>query len=102
MKSDQKNPLHPIDIDNYPKLFDYVLLQRFSIFLNFEKKIYFSTHMILDEYNKLWLFYICYITINRNLNEYLKNKLLIVNNHQYFLGLYKQHIDNVKENFNSK
>ena len=58
--------------------------------------------MILDEYNKLWLFYICYITINRNLNEDLKNKLLIVNNHQYLLGLYKQYIDYVEEIFNSK
>ncbi len=25
MRSDQKNLLHPIDIDNYLKLFDYVL-----------------------------------------------------------------------------
>lgn len=25
MQTDQKNPLFPIDVDDYPKLFDYVL-----------------------------------------------------------------------------
>jgi len=103
MRSDQKNPLHPIDIDNYPKLFDYVLTAKGLVyFQTLKRKSILGQEMILDEYNKLWLFYICYIITNRNPKEDLKNKLLIVNNHQYLLGLYRQHIDYVKENFNSK
>ena len=103
MRSDQKNPSHPIDIDNYPKLFDYVLTCKGLVyFQTLKRKSILGQEMILDEYNKPWLFYICYIPTNRNPKEDLKNKLLIVNNHQYLLGLYRQHIDYVKENFNSK
>ena len=84
--------------------------------------------MVLDEYNKLRLLYVYYATTNRNPKEVyawqdicitldsrgifeknmyqskedLKSKLLIVKNPQYLPGLYRQHIDYVKENFNSK
>jgi hypothetical protein len=129
MKSYQKNPLHPIDIDDYPKLFDYVLTaQGLVYFQTLKRKSILGQEMVLDEYNKLRLLYVYYATTNRNPKEVyawqdicitldsrgifeknmyqskedLKNKLLIVKNPRYLPGLYKQHIDYVKENFNSK
>jgi hypothetical protein len=54
MKSDQKNPSHPIDIDNYPKLFDYVLAGKGLVyFQTLKRKSILGQEMILDEYNKL-------------------------------------------------
>ncbi len=129
MKSDQKNPLHPIDIDDYPKLFDYVLTaQGLVYFQTLKRKSILGQEMVLDEYNKLRLLYVYYATTNRNSKEVsawqdicmtldsrgifeknmyqskedLKSKLLIVKNPQYLPGLYRQHIDYVKENLNSK
>ncbi len=129
MKSDQRNPLHPIDIDDYPKLFDYVLTTKGLVyFQTLKRKSILGQEMILDEYNKLRLLYVYYATTNRNPKEVftwqdicitldsrgifeknmyqskedLKSKLLIVKNPHYLPGLYKQHIDYVKENFNSK
>ena len=129
IKSDQKNPLHPIDIDDYSKLFDYVLTaQGLVYFQTLKRKSILGQEMVLDEYNKLRLLYVYYATTNRNPKEVyawqdicmtldsrgifeknmyqskedLKSKLLIVNNPQYQPGIYRQHIDYVKENFNSK
>jgi hypothetical protein len=54
MRSDQKNPLHQIDIDNYPKLFDYVLTAKGLVyFQTLKRKSILGQEMILDEYNKL-------------------------------------------------
>ena len=70
MKSDQKNPLHPIDIDDYPKLFDYVLTaQGLVYFQTLKRKSILGQEMVLDEYNKLRLLYVYYATTNRNPNE---------------------------------
>jgi hypothetical protein len=129
MKPDQKNPLHPIDIDDYPKLFDYVLTaQGLIYFQTLKRKYILGKEMVLDEYNKLRLLYVYYATANRNPKEVsawqdicitldvkgifeknmyqskedLKNKLLIVNNPQYQSGLYRKHIEYVKENLNFK
>ena len=40
MKSEQKNPLHPIDIDDYPKLFDYVLTAQGLVYFQTLKRKY--------------------------------------------------------------
>ena len=129
MKSDQKNPLHPIDIDDYPKLFDYVLTaQGLVYFQTLKRKYILGKEMVLDDYNKLRLLYVYYATANRNPKEVfawqdicltlenkgifeknvyqskedLKNKSLIADNPHYQQGLYRKHIEYVKENLNSK
>ncbi len=70
MKSDQKNPLHPIDIDDYSKLFDYMLIaQGLVYFQTLKRKSILGQEMVLDEYNKLRLLYVYYATTNRNPKE---------------------------------
>ena len=128
MQSDKKNPLYPIEINDYPKLFDYVLSASGLIYFQTLKRDYIlGKQMTLDEYNKLRLLYVYYATANRNPQEVsvwqdicftlddkgvfeknmyqskedLKTKLLIVKNPQYQFGLYRRHIDYVK-NLNSK
>ena len=129
MKSDQKNPLHPIDIDDYPKLFDYVLTaQGLIYFQTLKRKYILGKEMVLDEYNKLRLLYVYYATANRNPKEVfawqdisitlddkgiseknmyqskedLKDKLLIINNPQYVPGLYRQYVEYAKKNIDTK
>ncbi len=124
-----KNPLYPIEIDDYPKLFDYVLTAEGLIyFQSLKRKYVLGKDMTLDEYNKLRLLYLYYATANRNLQEViswqdvcitldnqgifekgmfkskedLKNKLLIVENPHYQSGLYRQYTEFVKENMNHK
>ena len=124
-----KNPLYPIQIDDYPKLFDYVLTAQGLIYFHTLKRNYIlGNEMSLDEYNKLRLLYVYYATANRNSQEVfvwqdicitlddrgifeknmyqskedLKNKLLIVANPEYRSGLYRKHIEYVKENRNHK
>ncbi|MGH1568701.1 MAG: hypothetical protein ACRBBZ_05910 [Nitrosopumilus sp.] len=124
-----KNPLYPIEIDDYPKLFDYVLTAEGLIyFQSLKRKYVLGKDMTLDEYNKLRLLYVYYATANRNLQEViswqdvcitldnqgifekgmfkskedLKNKLLIVENPHYQSGLYRQYTEFVKENMNHK
>jgi hypothetical protein len=124
-----KNPLYPIEIDDYPKLFDYVLTAEGLIyFQSLKRKYVLGKDMTLDEYNKLRLLYVYYATANRNLQEViswqdvcitldsqgifekgmfkskedLKNKLLIVKNPHYQSGLYRQYTEFVKENMNHK
>jgi len=127
MKSE--NPLYPIDLDDYPKLFDYVLTSDGLIFFqSLKRKYILGKNMTLDEYNKLRLLYVYYATANRNSQEVfawqdicitlddkgifekdmfqskedLKNKLLIVENPNYQSGLYRKYTEYAKENMNSK
>lgn len=127
MQHDKTNPLHPIEIDDYPKLFDYVLTAQGLIDFQILKRNYIlGKEMTLDQYNKLRLLYVYYATANRNPKEVsvwqdicislddrgileknmynskedLKNKLLIVKNPQYQSGLYRKYVEYIKENTN--
>ena len=118
------NPLFPIDVDDYPKLFDYVLTTDGLIyFQTLKRKYLLGKDLLLDEYNKLRLLYVYYATANRNVKEVsvwqdicitlddqgifeknmyqskedLKRKSLIVSNPQYQSGLYRQYVEYVKE-----
>jgi len=122
-----KNPLYPIELDDYPKLFDYVLtLDGLIFFQSLKRKYILGKNLTLDEYNKLRLLYVYYATANRNPQEVfawqdicitldekeifekdmfqskedLKNKSLIVENPNYRSGLYRKYIEHVKENMN--
>ena len=65
-----KNPLYPIEIDDYPKLFDYVLSTQGLIYFHSLKRNYILGKVLsLDEYNKLRLLYVYYATANRNSQE---------------------------------
>lgn len=124
-----KNPLYPIDVDDYPKLFDYVLTARGLVYFHTLKRNYIlGKEMSLDEYNKLRLMCVYYATANRNSQEVfvwqdicitlddkgifekdmylskedLKKKLLITINPKYQSGLYRKYIEYVKEKMNSK
>jgi len=119
----EKEPLYPIKVVDYPKLFDYVLTAKGLIYFYSLKRRYFlQKDLTQDEYNKLRLLYVYYATANKNAQEvsmwqkiclsleekkileknmYLsKDNLieqsLIVKNPQYVPGLYKNHIDFIK------
>ena len=67
---DPQNPLYPIGIDDYPKLFDYVLTADGLIYFQVLKRNYIlGNKMSQDEYNKLRLMYVYYATANRNVKE---------------------------------
>ena len=127
--TEQKNPLYPIDIDDYPKLFDYVLTADGLVYFHSLKRNYvLGKDMSQDEYNKLRLLYVYYATANRNAPEVfgwqdlcvtldnkgiiekemfqskedLKNKKLIIENPNYVSGLYRKYTEFVKNNMNSK
>ena len=54
-----QNPLHPIDVDDYPKLFDYVLTaDGLKFFYSLRQKYNQGKALNLDEYNKLRLLYV--------------------------------------------
>jgi len=124
-----KNPLYPIELDDYPKLFDYVLTSDGLIFFqSLKRKYILGKNLTLDEYNKLRLLYVYYATANRNPQEVfawqdicitlddkglfekdmfqskedLKNKSQIVENPNYQSGLYRKYTEHVKENMKSK
>jgi len=124
-----KNPLCPIEIDDYPKLSDYVLsVQGLLCFHSLKRNYVLGKELSLDEYNKLRLLYVCYATANRNFKEVfawqdvcmtlnkrgiferdmyqskedLKDKLLILANPEYQSGLYGKYVEYVKENMNPK
>ena len=124
-----QNPLYPIEIDDYPKLFDYVLTSDgLSICQSLKRKYILGKGMTLDEYNKLRLLYVYYATANRNSQEVftwqdicitldekgifeknmfqskedLKNKSLIVKNPNYQSGLYRKYTEYVRDKMNSK
>ena len=119
-----ENPLYPIKIDDYPKLFDFVLTANgLKYFHQIKRKYTLGKEMTLDEYNKLRLLYIYYATANKNSKEvlawqdicitlddrgiYEKNmyqskedlKLhsLIIENPEYQSGLYRKYIEYVKQ-----
>lgn len=124
-----ENPLFPITINDYPKLFDYVLTSEGLKFYQILRRQYvLGKELSLDEYNKLRLLCIYYAAANRNTKEVsfwqdlcitldengipeknmyqskedLISKLLIVKNPSYQSGLYRKHTDYVKNNFKSK
>jgi hypothetical protein len=124
MQNNEDDPLHPIRIDDYPKLFDFVLTANGLIyFQDLKRKYFLQKKLTLDEYNKLRLLYIYYASANRNVAEVSmwqklcvnldekgiieKNMLsskqdliqqsLIIKNPQYVEGLYKTHIDFIKK-----
>ncbi len=71
---DPQNPLFPVKIDDYPKLFDYVLTADGLVyFQSLKRKYVLGKEMILDEYNKLRLLYVYYATANRNSNVLSRN-----------------------------
>ena len=125
MNVGMNNPLFPIDVDDYPKLFDFVLTaQGLVYFHDLKRKYILGKNLLLDEYNKLQLLYVYYATANRNVKEVfawkdlcitlddkgffeknmyqskedLKTQSLIVPNPQYHPGLYRQYVEYVKEN----
>ncbi|MHA7647352.1 hypothetical protein [Nitrosopumilus sp. S4] len=129
MNADQNNPLAPIEINDYPKLFDYVVTANGLVYFQTLKRNYLlGKSMSLDEYNKLRLLYVYYATGNKNPKEVqiwqdicltleekgifeknmyeskedLKEKLLITKNPHYQSGLYKIHIDYIKNKTKSK
>jgi len=54
MNASMDNLLFPIDVDNYPKLFDYVLAAQDLIYFQIMKRKYIlGKDLLLDEYNKL-------------------------------------------------
>ena len=123
MHDNELDPLHPIKIEEYPKLFDYVLTAKGLAYFNQLKRNYFlQKQLTIDEYNKLRLLYIYYSTANKKTEEvsmwkkicaaldekgifekemYLSkqdliNQGLILENPYYAPGLYKKHIDFLK------
>ena len=127
--TDSYNPLYPITIDDYPKLFDYVLTAQGLMYFHVLKRNFLlGKDMSLDEYNKFRLLYIYYATANKNppevaswqdicvtldskgifeknayqSKEDLKNKFLIIKNPDYQSGFYKKYVDHIKKNQNHK
>ena len=123
--TESKNPLYPIDIDDYPKLFDYVLTADGLVYFQSLKRNYvLGKPLVQDEYNKLRLLYVYYATANRNTSEVyawqdlcvtldnqgiiekemfqskedLKKQRLITENPDYVSGLYRRYTEFVKNN----
>ena len=121
--NNEKDPLHPISLPNYPKLIDFVLTAKGLLYFNeLKRKYLLQKDMTLDEYNKLRLMYVYYATANKNTEEVsmwqkicqsldekgifeknmftskedLINQELITKNPDYVPGLYKTHIDFIK------
>ena len=66
----EEDPLPPLKLDDYPRLFDYVLTAEGLVYFNKLKRQYIlQKKLTLDEYNKLRLMYVYYATANRNPNE---------------------------------
>ena len=127
--TEQRNPFYPIEINDYPKLFDYVLTANGLIyFQSLKRKYVLGKAMTQDEYNKLRLLYVYYATANRNPSEVfawqdlcvtldnkgiiekemfeskedLKNKQLIIENPNYVSGFYRKYTEFVKDNMEFK
>ena len=124
MQNSEEDPLHPIKLDDYPKLFDFVLtIKGLSYFQELKRRYFLRKKLTLDECNKLRLLYVYYATDNRNIKEvsmwqkmcinldeqriFEKNmhaskedliqQSLIIENSEYVEGLYKTHIDFIKK-----
>lgn len=123
MQIKDDDPLYPINISDYPKIFDYVLSAKGLVYFNSLKRRYFlQKKLTQDEYNKLRLLYVYYATANKNTQEVsmwqkicisldekkifeknmysskqdLIDESLIIENPFYQPGLYKKHIDFIK------
>ncbi len=123
-KNLDNNPFHPISIEHYPKLFEFVLTRDGLIFFNeLKRKYILGKKLDDDQYNKLRLCYVYYAAFNKNKTEVKnwqhlcmqldQNKIkeknvlssqnellqqnLIVKNPLYLSGLYYNHIKYVKE-----
>lgn len=117
------NPLFPIKINDYPKLFDYVLTaDGLAYFYQLKRDLLLGRNLSNDEYNKIRLLYIYYAAANRNTkevenwqeictrlsdsgiheNEMKKSKddlissNMIIINPNYVPGLYRTHIQYLK------
>lgn len=124
MQNSEEDPLHPIKLDDYPKLFDFVLTTTgLSYFQKLKRKYFLRRTLTIDEYNKPRLLYVYYATANRNIKEvsmwqkicisldeqkiFEKNMFsskedliqqsLIIKNPEYVEGLYRIHIDFIKK-----
>lgn len=123
------NPLHPIEINDYPKLFDFVLTTSgLQYFHTLKRNYILGKEMTQDEYNEIRLLYVYCATANRNPQEVfvwqdicitlddkgilekgmyqskesLKQRSLIVANPQYHSGLYRKYTEYVKEHTKPK
>jgi len=121
-----QNPLYPLEIDDYPKLFDYVLTSDGLIFFQKLRHKHNQGKILSpDEYNKLRLLHVYYATANRNPKEVsswqelcfmldslgifeknmfqskenLISESLIMKNPNYQSGLYRRYAEYVKNNF---
>lgn len=124
---DEANPLYPISIDDYPKLFDYVLtVEGLEYFYRLKRQFLLGKALSNDEYNKIRLLYIYYAAANRNAREVeiwqeictrlneegilergmqqSKESLIslkqIIKNPNYEPGLYRKHIQYLKSKNN--
>ena len=67
MSMTEKNPLYPIDIDDYPKIFDYVLTADGLVYFQTLKRNYIlGKELFRMNTTKLRLLYVYYATANRN------------------------------------
>ena len=125
----KENPLYPVSIDEYPKLFDYVLTtDGLKYFQTLKRNYILGKKLTQDQYNKLRLLYVYYATANRNPQEVfawqdicitlddqgiiekemfqskesLKENQLIIENPEYQSGLYRKYTEFVKNNLDSK
>lgn len=124
--TNQNNPLYPIDVNDYPKLFDFVLTKNGLLYFQSLKRAFLlGREMSQDECNKIRLLYVYYATANRNTGEVfawqdlcitldnmgmveknmfqskesLKKNCLIVENPDYQSGLYRKYTEYVKRHF---
>ena len=129
MMSKHNNPLYPVEVNDYPKLFDYVLTKDGLLYFHSLKRNYLlGKELSQDEYNKIRLLYVYYATANRNSDEVfawqdlcvtldnlgiiekgmfqskesLKKNNLIAENPNYQSGLYRKHTEYVKNHFSNK
>ena len=73
---DPQNPLFPVEIDDYLKLFDYVLTADGLIyFQNLKRKYILGKEMTLDEYNKLRLVYVYMLRLTEIQKKFLHGKM---------------------------
>jgi len=120
----EDDPLHPIKLYDYPKLFDFVLTTNgLKYFQELKRKYFLRKNLTIDECNKLRLLYVYYATDNKNVEEVsmwkkicinldgqrifeenmftskedLTHQSLIMENPHYVEGLYKTHVDFIKK-----
>lgn len=117
------NPFYPIELDDYPKLFDFVLTANgLMYFQELKRKYVLGKEMSNDEHNKLRLLYIYYATDNKNKQavsiwqeicasldkkgitehgmidskDHLIKSKMIVGNPSYQPGVYRRYVQYIK------